>query len=225
MRNFSILRKLTRNNRVIKNFIPLILMALICTVYLLLVNSNWKPSWDSAIYITVSRALATGHGYTYMGYAHTKYPFMFPLLLAPITGIFGYNFLLMRLMIVFMVFFAIWFSFVLVRRVADEWIALCVMALTAASYPLMLWTTWVLSDSPYMFFSMLALIFIQQYGRETSPFNRRAVFASLLVLASYFTRGIGLALALAAVLYLLLENNLRGNIRLNLKKSILPCET
>ncbi len=202
-----------------KDIPPFILMALISSVYLLLVNGHWKPTWDSAIYITVSRALATGHGYTYMGYAHTKYPFMFPLLLAPITGIFGYNFLLMRLLIVLMGLGAIWLTFLLIRGIAGTWIALAVMVLTAASYPLMFEATRILSDLPYMFFSMLALISIRRYGREETVFNKSGVIASILILTSYFTRGIGVSLAAAAFLYLLLEGGSGKGFRLKSRKA------
>ena len=198
---------------------PLILMALIVPAYLLLINGHWKPTWDSAIYITVSRALATGHGYTYMGYSHTKYPFMFPLLLAPITGLFGYNFLLMRILIVLMGLGGIWFAFLLIREMAGMWIALAVMALTAASYPLMFEATRVLSDLPYMFFSMLALIFVRRYVREGDILNRSGVIASTLILTSYFTRGVGISLAAAAFLYLLLEGGTKRDFRLKAGKA------
>jgi len=203
----------------VKDTLPFILMALISLVYLLLVNGHWKPTWDSAIYITVSRALATGHGYTYMGYAHTKYPFMFPLLLAPITGIFGYNFLLMRLLIVLTGLGAIWLTFILIRGIAGTWIALAVMALTAASYPLMFEATRVLSDLPYMFFSMLALILIRRYGEKRDALNKSGVITSILILTSYFTRGVGVSLAAAAFLYLLLEGESGEGFRLKLRKA------
>jgi hypothetical protein len=64
-----------------------------------------------------------------------------------------------------------------------------------------------------MFFSMLALILVRRYAGEGNVLSKNAVLTSLLVLTSYFTRGIGLALVAATVLYLLLEG------KLNLRKA------
>src|SRR4051794_2931002 len=30
-------------------------------------NGQWRPEPDSALYLTIGRSLATGHGYSYMG--------------------------------------------------------------------------------------------------------------------------------------------------------------
>ncbi len=69
---------------------PALWLALLtAVVYAMGVVPYWKPTWDSAIYISLARALVEGNGYTYMGYPHTKYPPGFPLLMAPVVALAG----------------------------------------------------------------------------------------------------------------------------------------
>ncbi len=195
----------------------LLLLALpVIIVYLLLLSTNWKPTWDSATYIMLGKSLITGNGFKYMDIPHTKYPFMFPLMLSPIIGLFGRNFLLMRLLIVMMALGSIGLTFWLFRRNFDTWLGLGIMLMTAASYPLMYECTRILSDIPYMFLSLLSLILIGPYAREDRWSSRFGYISAALILASFFTRYIGLALFAGAVSYLLLDS--RGSLPLRLKK-------
>ena len=198
-----------------------LLIVLVAVLYLLTLNPNWKPTWDSATYITLGKSLITGHGYKYMGYSHIKYPPVFPLLLSPIIGIFGYNYLLMRLMIVIMGICSIWMAYLICQRIFDskpekhnqmltKVMAASVMLLSAFSYPLLFEATRILSDIPYMFFSFLALIFIDKYSRPAlersegteTYLNKIGYLTIVFILLSYFTRLVGLSLIAAAISYL-----------------------
>ncbi len=192
----------------------------VAVLFLLTLNPNWNPTWDSATYITLGKSLITGHGYKYMGYSHIKYPPVFPLLLSPIIGVFGYNYLLMRLMIVIMGICSIGMVYLLFRRhktPSTKIMAVSVMLLSAVSYPLLFEATRILSDIPYMFFSFLALIFIDKYSsaqfnltaggpsKNRLYLNKIAYLTIFFILLSYFTRLVGLTLVAAAIPYLFLR--------------------
>jgi 4-amino-4-deoxy-L-arabinose transferase-like glycosyltransferase len=196
--------------------IPFVLVFPIAAIYLLLLSANWKPTWDSATYIMLGKSLITGRGFKYMDIPHTKYPFMFPLMLSPIIGLFGRNFLLMRLLIVLMALGSIGLTFWLFRRDLDTWLGLGITIMTAASYPLMNECTRILSDIPYMFLSLLSLIFIGRYARDEKWLSKSGYICAALILASFFTRYIGLALFAGGVIYLLLDS--KGLMRLRSKK-------
>ena len=89
-------------------------------IYLYTLDNYWKPVWDSAIYISLGKSIATGNGYCYMGLPHTKYPFILPLMLSPIIKLFGLNFLLMRLLIIIFAIGSIYFTYILFKKVTDE---------------------------------------------------------------------------------------------------------
>ncbi len=193
-----------------------LLAAPIAVIYSLLLSVNWKPTWDSATYIMLGKSLITGHGFKYMGISHTKYPFMFPLMLSPIIGLFGRNFFLMRLLIVLMALGSVWLTFRLFRRAFDAWLGLGLMLITAASYPLMFECTRILSDIPYMFLSLLSLIFVLRYARDEKWSSRYGYITAGLLLVSFFTRYIGLALFAGTGVYLLLDS--KGPLSLRFKK-------
>lgn len=153
-----------------------------------------------------------------MGYSHIKYPPVFPLILSPIIGIFGYNYLLMRLMIVIMGIGSIGMAYFVCLRMfnsaskatghklsslSKRTTAALVMLLSAVSYPLLFEMTRILSDIPYMFFSFLALIFIDKYSKTKTPLlNKTAYLTIIFILLAYFTRLVGISLIAAAILYL-----------------------
>ena len=193
-----------------------LLLLPIAVIYLLLLSVNWKPTWDSATYIMLGKSLISGHGFKYMDIPHTKYPFMFPLMLAPIVGLFGRNFLLMRLLIVLTALGSIGLTFWLFKRSFGTWPGLGIMVMTAASYPLVLECTRILSDIPYMFLSLLSLIFIRRYAHDERWKGKSGYICAALILASFFTRYIGLALFAGTVIYLLVDS--RGTLALRLRK-------
>ncbi len=202
-----------------REFLPLLMMLPIAAIYILLLSAKWKPTWDSATYIMLGKSLISGHGFKYMGIPHTKYPFMFPLMLSPIIGLFGRNFFLMRLLIVLMALGSIGFTFWLFRRNFGWVFGMGVMVMTAASFPLMFESTRVLSDIPYMFLSMLSLVFIGRYARDERWSSKSGYISAILILLSFLTRYIGMALFAGAVIYLLLGS--RGALSVRFKKAVL----
>lgn len=61
----------------------------VVALYLVAFNGQWRLDADSALYLTIGRNLAEGHGYTYHGLRHTlAYPGM-PWLFAGLFKVFG----------------------------------------------------------------------------------------------------------------------------------------
>ena len=67
-----------------------------------------------------------------------------------------------------------------------------------------------------LFRSLLSLIFIHRYARDEEWRVKSGYIAAAMILASFLTRYIGLALFAGAVIYLLADS--KGDIRLRLKK-------
>jgi hypothetical protein len=164
-------------------------------VYYGLIVPYWEPHWDSAIYISLARALSRGEGYTYMGYAHTKYPPGLSLMLVPIFVFFGENILLMRCLIVICAVASVGVSYLLIRQFALASTALAVGLMTAASYALFFEATLILSDIPYMLCSLLALYYGERYRQHLTWQSASVVIG--LVIAAYMIRIIGFTLAIA----------------------------
>ncbi len=191
----------------------------IAAMYFLTLNNHWIPSWDSAIYISLAKSLAAGDGYKYMGFSHTKYPFVFPLLLSPIPRFFGDNFLLMRLLIVILGICSIYLVYLLSKQLLDKWLAILIMLLTASSHSLLSICTRIFSEIPYLFFSLISIIFIDKYSRDKGYLNRNGLITILFLLLAYFTRSAGISLAAAVLLFLIWKDDSSIDMKLRFKKA------
>ena len=194
-------------------------------MYLYTLDDYWKPVWDSAIYISLAKSIAAGNGYHYMGLPHAKYPFIFPLILSPIIGLFGLNFLLMRLLIIVLTIGSLYLTYILFRKSTDEGMALAIMLLTGFSSTLLHLSTWILSDVPYMFFSLCTLYFLIDYSKDNSSLTKTGFLSSIFLLMAIFTRMIGITLFIAFLCHFLLlfspPHKRQGSLFNGVKKVIL----
>ena len=188
---------------IIKYKIP-VCISLLFMVYLYALDDYWKPFWDSAIYISLGKSIAAGNGYRYMGLPHAKYPFIFPLMLAPIIGLFGLNFFLMRLLIIVLTIGSLCLTYTLFKKCTDKGMAFSIVLLTGFSSTLFALSTWILSEVPYMFFSLCTLYCMMGYSEEKKYLTRRGFFSSIFLLTTIFTRMIGITLLIAFLCHFLL---------------------
>jgi hypothetical protein len=79
------------------------LLAVLLVIYLLGFSAQWRIEPDSALYLTVGRNLAEGHGYTYHGRPHhLAYPGL-PLLFSGVFRLFGSRTLVPSLVIMLLI--------------------------------------------------------------------------------------------------------------------------
>jgi len=168
--------------------------------YCSLAVPHWRPTWDSAIYISLARAIARGEGYVYMGYADAHYPPGLPLLLSPTVLFSGDNVGLMRLLMAACAAGSVGMTYRLFRRFADAGVSLSVSIMTGASWALFSAATFVLSDIPYLFLSLVALDRIECCVRKCSRRNLLLMAAAVAAAVGMRTVGVTLAAAGAAVI-------------------------
>lgn len=191
----------------------IISIAAFSIIYLYTLDNYWKPIWDSAIYISLGKSIAAGSGYYYMGLPHAKYPFIFPLMLSPIIALFNLNFLLMRFLIIVLTISSIYLSYTLFKKFADERMAFFIMLLTGFSSTLLHVSTWILSEIPYMLFSLYTLYFMAKYSEEKNYFTRTGILSSTFLLTAIFTRMMGITLFIAFLCHFLFNKDIKNNIK------------
>ncbi|MFH1202129.1 MAG: glycosyltransferase family 39 protein [Candidatus Omnitrophota bacterium] len=179
---------------------------------------------DDAQYIILAKALASGQGYRSINYPYnplqTVYPFIFPLLLTPIVYFFGYNFLLMRILILFFGLGSLYLIYWMFRQKKDEEFALLCMLLVGISPILYFYQTIIISEIPYIFFSLLALFFIESYANTDSVLNKYLFISCGFTIISFFTRMAGISIFLGAFFYLFLKKRLTIK-KINFLKKVL----
>jgi hypothetical protein len=174
---------------------------------------------DFAAYIMQARSLATGRiretydrlafffDHSTVFIAPAVYPWGFPLVLAPVYGLFGLNILTLKSVVLVFLLGTLVVVFLLYRlglRTLQSALAVTILAISPTFLNA---GTQILSDLPFMFFCLSTLLVTRccVIGRRTlGPPWFSAALLGLCLFASYFTRSIGFVLLptlLAAQLY------------------------
>ena len=200
------------------------------------------PGGDNAGYVALGHALTSGEGYTEVWDParppHTKYPPVFPLLLAVAIGVGVQGWVGLKAVTLLATLAVAPGVFLWTRTRLPETVAFGVALVTALSPSLLYHSHWVLSDVPFLAFTVWALWAASGGGGVavpgalqgerppvveagegsvapgTSPGISRLRWLALasLVLLAAFTRSAGLPLAAAVVLALAWDRHLRPAI-------------
>jgi hypothetical protein len=161
---------------------------------------------DNAGYLTLARSLLERHEYLDLydpaEPPHTKYPPVFPAILAIALALGLKPWVQLKLLTVGFSALAVAFSYLWIRRRGRPELATGVGLLLAVSPGVLEQSHWVLSDVPFWALTMVA-IWAWQY---VSPSLRgRFIIAVAMTVCAYFTRSAGLPLLLAAGTWLALR--------------------
>jgi 4-amino-4-deoxy-L-arabinose transferase-like glycosyltransferase len=173
--------------------------------------------YDDARYIILSESIATGQGYRLISFpyapAEEAFPPGWPLLLAPFTYLFPGNYTVMKVLSFLFVLATIPLMYSLFAAFLKRPYRELAVALAALN-PLMIGAMGtVMSESAYLFFSLLALKLFILWEREKEPSTYTYWLLGLAVVATalyaQLTRTIGFSLLLAIFSYLLLARRFR----------------
>jgi len=171
------------------------------------------PGGDNAAYVALADALAEGRGYV-EGWEpgspnHTKYPPVFAGLLAILVMLGAERWVTLKLVAAVSALVVVGATYLWARKRIPEGLAAGAALATGLSYTLLFHSRYILSDVPFLAFTMLTVWLLQPTRDDvcevgTSPSEGpkhlpASLFAGavLLVGLAYFTRSAGLPLVLA----------------------------
>jgi hypothetical protein len=206
------------------------LLALLLVIQGLLVWGTFvtapHPGGDNAAYVALGHSLHSGQGYTELwdpqAPPHTKYPPVFPMMLAGAMALGASGWLGLKLVTASLALVAVVGTFLWARRRLGSEVGFGVALLAGLSPSLLYHSHWVLSDVPFLAFTLLALWALEgvqgengrSVGDEDGPIwgiVSWSLWGSVaFVFLAYFTRSAGLPLLLAAVGALALRRRWRG---------------
>jgi len=179
---------------------------------------------DNAEYIMLARALVDGQGYTSVytnpPEPHTKYPFLFPLMIAGIFWFFGGKILLVKILIAILAAVMVGATYRLWEEREEPWIALLTAVLVATVPFTLSYSVRVLSEIPFAAFATLSLLFCERSLKQDSLKNPSLVLCAVFLILAFFTRSVGIALAPALIGAVLLAPPLREQWKRNLLKGV-----
>lgn len=171
------------------------------------------PGGDNAAYVALADALAEGDGYVERWEPgapdHTKYPPVFPALLAVLALLGAERWVTFKLVSAVSAVVVVGATYLWGRKRVPEGLAAVAALATGMSYTLLFHSRYILSDVLFLAFTMVAVWLLQPTrddvcevgsARSEGPKNSPAgifAFALLAVLLAYFTRSAGLPLVLA----------------------------
>ncbi|MDE2723989.1 MAG: glycosyltransferase family 39 protein, partial [Gemmatimonadota bacterium] len=174
---------------------------------ILLFDANLSLTGDNAQFINLGRSLADGYGLseTIEGepIPHTKYPFGFPLLLAITHILFPDSLIALKSLVVLLYAISVPLTYLLIRRFASPPMALGTSALCLASPLLLDYSHQVMSEIPFLLFSLIALLLIHR-AHESNTLSTLAL-AIIAIIAAYYIRSAGIILIGTGIIFFALH--------------------
>jgi len=168
---------------------------------------------DNAQFLVLAESLLSGHGLAHVNSPgrepHTKYPFLYPLLLAGVLFVFPGGLVPAKLLSVALGVASCALLLVLFRRRGRPALALAIALVAAVSPHLLEFSHITFSEVPYLFFSLLALLALERALASENPGRRLPLLALLAVMATYYVKSVAIALAVAAPLAAALRRRFR----------------
>jgi len=165
---------------------------------------------DNAGYVTLAHSLTERGAYLELWDpeepAHTKYPPVFPLLLAGAMALGVKGWVGLKAVPFLSTLLAGAFAFLWIRDRKGEAMAAGVSLLLVVSDAVLYYSRWVLSDPTFLAFTLGALWALERGDRRKTQNPGLWVLGGFaLVLLAYFTRSAGLPLVVATILWLILK--------------------
>lgn len=181
--------------------------------FFLIENNLGHWGGDSAKYVLIARTLATGEGSNFINALGGKvlyfYHITVPLVLVPIVKIWGGNYIYMRWVFATMAVLSIWLIYFFIAR-EDKDSGLKSALLFGVSPMFLYYATFILSEVPYLFFSILCLLLAEKFLDERQILTVREIIFFFCSIILTLTRYIGISVIIAVFLYLIFT---RKNLR------------
>ncbi len=193
------------------------LLAVAVAVSAAVVATTFNPAphtgGDNAGYVTLAYSLLKHGTYTELfdpaGLPHTKYPPVFPALLAILMALGARTWVSLKLVAGVSTVAAVGLTWLWAeRRVGPVW-ALGVALVTAMASSVVYYGHWILSDPTFLAFTLMALLALERADEEGAHAGWLVAGVVATGLA-YFTRSAGLPLVVALVAWLALRRRWRS---------------
>lgn len=200
-----------------QSFKPLPILILIISASLGFMRFNSLQigtSYDDAHYIILAESLSSGQGYQLINFPRPQieraFPPGLPILLTPLTLLFPGNYSALKLFSL-----VLWLASVILiykifsRRIESPYLE--IMTGLIAVNPLLIGASvTVMSESAYLFFSLLALAFFDAWNNKAEgKKDWLIILIAVIVFYTQLIRTIGISLSIALVLYLLFARRFR----------------
>ncbi|MEY4925976.1 MAG: hypothetical protein RI894_412, partial [Bacteroidota bacterium] len=190
-----------------------LLFMLFTILYFFIRDTKVHLGGDNAEYYILAKSLAQGNGYSYIAnmnpVAQNHFPPGYPFIMSLLMRIFGDEQATLTAFNGLFLLGSLFLLFYLFRRFTDNaHLAFAVCVACLFNYHIMEFSTIMMSEVPFLFFSALTLVVFLQIDLEKWFFKQPYFYAFIALLAaSFYIRTAGLSLVAGICLFLLLQKN------------------
>ncbi|MEW6686049.1 MAG: hypothetical protein AB1393_07580 [Candidatus Edwardsbacteria bacterium] len=189
-----------------KSFILIFVLAIFILLALLLFDPKPFIGGDNATYVLLGRALLSGKGYTDIWSPgippHTQYPFGYPLLLCLGLVFFPHGYLPLKFISLLCGLGSVYLFYQLLKKRIRLSVLFTILLLLVLNPDILEFSHWVLSEIPFLFFSLLAVFFFDKAcSQNNQKLNLYFFLGTLIMMFTYYIRTIGLAFVIGCLAY------------------------
>ena len=192
--------------------IVIVMCVLFGIIYLLTLNPLLGINGDNAKYIVLAKSIVSGNGFRIISSPdkpqETRYGFGYPLLIAPVVYFFPDNVIALKLISVFFAAASLIAIFQLFRKCAGLPVAIAIMALSGICHYTVFYAHQVMTEIPYLLFSVLTIYFIEKYSDADTYKNKYLLLGSMGLAMAYFVKTVGIFLFISAIGYFLIRKKI-----------------
>ncbi len=194
--------------------IVLLITALIfAVIYYSVFDGKLDVNGDNASYYMLGKALANGEGYVNINdinkVPHSHFPPGYPVIISSLIKTFGESTSTIKLTNGFLLLCTLMVLYLLIKEITSrESTAIIVLILMMLNSHLLMYSTIIMTEIPFLFFSILAIYAFLKVNYNKPIWRDSYFYATILLLTiSFYIRTSGLALMIGLVLYLLLTKH------------------
>ncbi|MCK4533304.1 tetratricopeptide repeat protein [bacterium] len=182
----------------------------------LLLNPDLPMENDEPYYFVLAKSLSLQKGYVHLyypgeGLVDVEYPPLYPICLALVMKLVEHKVVFLKILsllfggaalIAVYVFFSKKDKSSFFQK-DKQFFYLLLLLFTATNWWFLSFSVIIAPEIAYLFFSLAALYFLEKYNQQSNLVNKYLFGAILLLIITFYTKTLGLALILAAVVYFL----------------------
>lgn len=179
---------------------------------------------DDAAYIVLAKSIATGQGYARVNFPEPEpevaWPMGYPLLISPLLALWPFDYTPLKLFSLFLTLLSIVILWKYLQFRITSGYALLVILLYALNDDVVNSASFVMSEPAYLIWSLLGLYCLHRFEKDQFRKWYQIPLLALMLIMTALTRLLGISLAVACILALLKQRQLKTAIIIGLIFSV-----